>query len=126
MAGGGLLDRLEKRGVGHDSLQSVIAHLRVLLNARAGMALTVPQFGVIDFNDIVHNLPDGIRQIQTSLRTTIQTYEPRLENINVRYVRDDQSLFLRFEITAQLVDKPERTLRIVSSWHPGGLFTVDT
>lgn len=126
MAVRGLLGRLGAKGRQYDPLESIGAHLRALLNSRTGMSLTVPGFGAVDFNDIVHNLPDGIRFLQSALRATIQTYEPRLDNINVRHIRADDSLYLKFEITARLIDDPKRNLRIVSSWHPGGLFTIDS
>jgi type VI secretion system protein len=124
MTGRGLLDRLEKPSKRSTVLESVVAHLRVLLNSRTGTSLTIPDYGVIDFNDIVHNLPDGVRFIQASLQETIQTHEPRLTNVKVRYLKTDDSLLLRFEITARLAGDPLNVLRIHSHLYPGGMFAI--
>ena len=125
MAGRGILERLGKPSSRYSSTESIVAHLRVLLNSRPGTSLTVPDYGVVDFNDVVHTLPDSIRNIQQSIRTTIETHEPRLKHVNVRYLRTDDSLLLRFEITARLAENPQNVIRLHSNMHLGGLFTVD-
>jgi type VI secretion system protein len=78
-------------------------HLSRMLNTRQGSALTCPDFGVIEVSEVVHDFPDAIGIVQRSLKNTIQTYEPRLRNVQVRHVKNEQTnlLTLEFEITAQ-------------------------
>ncbi len=125
MAGRGLLDRLAAPSQGRDSVESIVAHLRALLNSRPGISSTVPDYGVVDFNDIVHTLPDGVRKIRQSIRQAIQTHEPRLTNISVRHVPSDDPTLMRFEIVARLSEDSKKVLRLQSCMRPGGLFTVD-
>ncbi len=53
----GLLSRLGSGERHVDTVQSVIDHLKVLLNTCAGESVTVPDYGLMDFSDIVHELP---------------------------------------------------------------------
>jgi type VI secretion system protein len=121
----GLLDRLQRRERGTDPIQSIVAHLRVLLNARPGISSTVPDYGVVDFNDVVHTLPDGVVRIASSIRSAIEIHEPRLKNVTVRPLPPDDALTLRFEIVARVADDRRQLLRLRSFYRPGGLFTVD-
>ena len=129
MAGRGLLSRLDGSSPGSsqdDPVASIINHLRVLLNTRKGEAVTVPGFGVVDFTDLVHSFPGAIQALQTSIRNTILEYEPRLKSVTVRHIPDPEPLVLRFEITAQPVQKGRGTLRFQTQVSPGGQFDVDT
>lgn len=113
MAIRGLFARLESGNV-HvsrrvDPVEEVIQHLRVLLNTRKGEAAATPDFGVMDINDLVHSFPAAIERMQVSLRTTLQEFEPRLKNVVVLHVSDEQDpSHLKFEITAQLVHRGAR------------------
>ncbi len=126
MAGRALLSRIgEKGGARVDEVESVLDHLRVLLNTRRGESVTALDFGVIDFADVVHEFPGGVQQLAKSIRATITQYEPRLRNVNVRHVADEESLTLRFEITAQLAEgRSGRTLRLSTTVRPGGRVDV--
>ncbi|MET0404322.1 MAG: type VI secretion system baseplate subunit TssE [Cystobacter sp.] len=110
----GLLSRLES-GQLHpssrkeDPLESITRHLRVLLNTRRGESVSSPGYGILDFNDVVHSYPSALQKIQTSLRTAIQEYEPRLKNVVVVHTPDvHEPAALKFEITAQLALKGSR------------------
>ena len=109
MASRGILSRLsaasaqEARPV--NELESIVNHLRALLNTRAGESPSASDFGVVDFTDLVHNFPEAIQTLQRSIRTTLLQYEPRMKNVVVQHVRDDESLVLKFQITAQLQGK---------------------
>lgn len=130
MATRGLLDRLSSGGAEpSDELASIMEHLRVLLNTRKGEAVTVPGFGLVDFSDLVHTFPASISTLQQSIRATILEYEPRLKNVTVRSVPDQDPLVLKFEISAQPVTKNGRnagTLRFQTQVTPGGQFRVGT
>ena len=81
---------------------SLREHLSQMLNTRAGSALTCPDYGVLEVSEVVHDFPDAIGIVQRSLKNTIQVYEPRLRNVQVRHVKNETSLLtLEFEITAQ-------------------------
>lgn len=108
-----------------DPTESVIEHLRVLLNTRRGDSVTAPDFGILDFADVVHEFPGGIQQLAKSIRATIAQYEPRLRSVGVRHVPDENPLSLRFEISAQLsVGRSARTLRFATTVRPGGRVDV--
>jgi type VI secretion system protein len=126
MGGRALLSRIGARdGRPADPAESIAAHLRVLLNTRKGDCVTAPEFGIIDFADVVHEFPGGIQQLAKSIRSTILQFEPRLKNVTVRHVPDENPLSLRFEITAQVADgRTVRTLRFATTVKPGGRVDV--
>ncbi len=129
--GRGLLSRLTATSVNEarplNELESIVEHLRALLNTRQGEAPTAPDFGVVDFTDLVHNFPEAIQTLQRCIRTTILQYEPRLKNVVVQHVRDDEVLVLKFQITAQLQNKGGRSggsVRFETQLRAGGHVSV--
>jgi type VI secretion system protein len=129
VAGRGLLSRIEAgQGTADRALdvsESIVEHLRVLLNARKGGSATVPGFGIVDFTDLVHAFPAAIQTLQAAIRATVLEYEPRLRNVSVRHVPDEEPLVVRFEITAQPVDRGARgVLRFRTQVSPGGKVEV--
>ena len=131
MSARGLLSRLGADLAGAASAQvdpaaSIMEHLRVLLNTRRGESASAPSFGVIDFNDFVHSLPSSVQALQAAIRATILEYEPRLKNVTVRHIADEDPLVLRFEITAQPAHRGGRgTLRFQTQVRPGGQFDIN-
>lgn len=127
MAGRGLLFRIASsspiREV--DDVESIIEHLRALLNTRQGEAATVPDFGVIDLSDLLHSFPEATQILQRSIRATILQYEPRLKNVSVRHILGEDPLVLNFEIVAQLAKKGARgVVRFHTHVNPGGKVDV--
>lgn len=129
MTGRGLLSRIDagkgssERDV--DLTESIVEHLRVLLNTRKGGSATVPGFGIVDFTDFVHTFPTAIQTLQASIRATVLEYEPRICNISVRHLPEADPLVLRFEITAQPAGKGVRgMLRFRTQMSPGGKIEV--
>ncbi len=125
----GLLGRLEggESSVvrGGDATAAIAAHLRALLNTRIGSAPTAPSYGVVDFTDLVYAFPYSISMLAASIRTTILAFEPRLKNVNVRHLPDEDMLILKFEISGQLADGKERgTLRFRTEVSPSGQVTL--
>lgn len=108
-----LLERIDRAGedVGrslhvnpHTVADSVLGHLRKMLNVRQGSVPTLPDYGMPDFNDLLVELPEAIVEIQRALRICIEQYEPRLKRVRIKHLPDQENpLNLRFEITAQLV-----------------------
>jgi len=108
-----------------DDIDSIVEHLRGLLNTRQGEAPAVPDFGVIDFTDLVHNFPEAIQVLQRSIRATILQYEPRLKSVVVQHVRDEEVLVLKFQITAQLASKNAKgAVRFETQLRAGGQVNV--
>ncbi|MGC3998842.1 MAG: type VI secretion system baseplate subunit TssE [Anaeromyxobacter sp.] len=106
-------------------IESIVSHLRALLNTRQGAAPCSPGYGVMDLADVVHAFPSAGPQLARAIRATILEFEPRLRNVNVRHVSDEQGLVLRFEISGQLAQsKTARTLRFATTVSPGGRFDV--
>jgi len=128
MPGRGLISRISaKRSSASqpiDEIESIVEHLRVLLNTRQGEAPTALDFGVMDFADIVHSFPDAIQMLQRAIRATILQYETRLKNVAVKHVRDEEVLVLKFEITAQLASGGKSTLRFRTQISAGGRVDV--
>lgn len=84
-------------------VESVLQHLQDMFNTRQGSALTSPEYGSPDFNDMVSRFPDAIMEIRKVLLNNVKDYEPRLKHIRVRHIPDsDNPLSLQFEIQAQL------------------------
>ncbi len=119
----GLLDRLgTHRQI--DLVESIGENLRAILNARQGSALIADDFGVVDFVEVVHELPLSIARVQESIRVTLQRYEPRLRNISVRFVPSDDPLRLEFEVSARLAEDKRRAVRFTTCLEAGGRFDV--
>lgn len=112
-----LLERLRDRRSGQERSQhenvgalaeSVQDHLDRMLNTRQGIAETVPEYGLPNLVDLIHSFPEAIDICRRSIRASIERYEPRLRNVVVNHVVDDDDPFhLRFEIRAQLVTERE-------------------
>jgi len=121
----GLLSRLGRGERSTDEVRSIIDHLRVLLNTRVGDAVTVPEYGLSDFSESVHNFPEAIGDIQQSIRRTVLEYEPRLQNVSVRFLESDNPLHLQFEIVARLADDKRSIVRLKTQVQDDGRFSVD-
>lgn len=129
MAGRGLLSRISAKDVTRtrteNDVESIIEHLRGLLNTRQGECPAAMDFGVVDFTDLMHTFPEAIQTLQRSIRATILQYEPRLKNVIVQHVRDDEVLVLKFQITAQLASKTSKgAVRLETQLRAGGQISV--
>jgi type VI secretion system protein len=87
-----------------DTESAVTEHLVRMLNTRQGSCLTCPDYGLIEVSEVLYDFPDAIGIVQRALKNSIQTYEPRLKNVQVRHIKNDfaNEMVLQFEITAQL------------------------
>ena len=125
MSSRGLLSRLESGVRQNDTVSSVVDHLRDMLNTPQGESVTVPDYGLVDFADVCHNMPEAIGAIQQSIRATILKYEPRLRNVSVRFVPSEDPLSVRFEVVARLADSRRSVVRLRTALNSGGQMTVD-
>lgn len=110
----GLLERLEEAGEfpvsssehggSFDRYQvSVLDNLRRILNARQGCCETRPDFGMPDLNDAIGQGADAVLAVARAVKQQIEMFEPRLENVQVRFHADpDNPLQLAFHVNAVL------------------------
>ena len=81
---------------------SILQNLIYMCCTRMGTMLTCPDYGIADVSEMIHSFPDAITIMAQSLRHTIQTYEPRLQNVQVMHVPSElNDLTLRFEVRAR-------------------------
>ncbi|MDN4502253.1 type VI secretion system baseplate subunit TssE [Alteromonadaceae bacterium BrNp21-10] len=82
---------------------SIISHLINMFNVRQGSVMTLDDYGMPDFNDIVADFPNAIKVIRSVIRDSIRNYEPRLSRVAVTHIPDeDHPLDLYFQIKAEL------------------------
>ena len=83
---------------------SILRHLQKILNTRRGGVPIADDYGVPDFTDFLRTYPDAVNEIEKSIRTTIQKYEPRLNSVRVKFIpQEDDRLSLSFQIVAKLL-----------------------
>ncbi|MFO8113147.1 MAG: type VI secretion system baseplate subunit TssE [Desulfosalsimonadaceae bacterium] len=107
-------------------VDSVMAHLQNVLNTRQGGVQIAEDYGLPDFNDVLHSQAGAPREIEKSIRQTIQKYEPRLRAVRVRYIPiEDDLLSLNFEIHARLAfDNAEEAIVFESQLGQDGKITI--
>ncbi|MGY0576295.1 type VI secretion system baseplate subunit TssE [Bradyrhizobium sp. RDM12] len=80
---------------------SVLENLRRVLNSRQGCCETRPDFGMPDLNEAVGHGADVVRALARSLKQQIETFEPRLKNVSIRFHADRENpLQLSFHVNA--------------------------
>ena len=108
-----LLDRIAERAdnagapparAGREAIaDSVVDHLRKLLNTRSGGASAAPDFGLPDLNESTFSMADGTHHLEVAIQRCIEAYEPRLSGVRVRHVPGGvDPCRLRFSIVAAL------------------------
>jgi type VI secretion system protein len=92
-------------------VDSVVGHLQRILNTRQGNVLIADDYGVPDFLDFLQTYPDSVRQIEESIRSAIDRFEPRLSGACVTFIpREEDDLDLRFQIMAVLALAEDRQI----------------
>lgn len=85
------------------AIESVVAHLTLLLNARQGNCETLPDYGMPEMEGKNEAAVSLRREMETEIRNTILRYEPRLARVRVRMdLADEDSLVPRFIVTGEL------------------------
>jgi type VI secretion system protein len=86
-------------------IESISRHLQNLLNLKKGTTLLDREVGMPEFSDFVSDFPDSVRDVQRAAKLTIEKYEPRLGDITVNFISNDENDFtLYFEIRAVIKD----------------------
>ena len=84
-------------------IDSVLKHLHRILNTKQGNVPIAEDYGVPDFTDLLYSYPESVRDIERTIRSAIQKYEPRLKAVKVTFIPQDADLLsLRFQIAARL------------------------
>jgi type VI secretion system protein len=85
-------------------LQGVVEHLQDLFNVRQGSAMSCPDYGLPDFNDLVHQSPMTIEvELSKAIKEAVRRYEPRLTAVRVKHIADPEDpLNLAFQISGRL------------------------
>ncbi|MBU1169350.1 MAG: type VI secretion system baseplate subunit TssE [Proteobacteria bacterium] len=108
-----------------DHIISVVDHLKKLLNSRQGTTLMDIGFGMPDFTSLRATFPDSVRDIERSIAQTIERYEPRLNQVGVLFVDQDEHLTLFFQIQATLISETEPlNIYLESTLDAGGKMAV--
>ncbi len=89
-------------------IESVVKHLRKLMNSRHGCTLIQPNYGIPDLNEFMFSLPDSLGAMKAAIKQAVEQFEPRLQSVRVQYVEDpDRPLDVHFDITAKLITENE-------------------
>ena len=89
-----------------DTAGAVVRHVKQMLTTRQGSSITCPDYGVPDVTHLLHDMTEAVAVIQRAVKTSIQTYEPRLKNVQIRHVRSTNELGMPamvFEISGHIV-----------------------
>ena len=113
--------RLERDPAG--DIESIVEHLRALLNTRRGDAVTVPDYGLEDLADLADAFPDATNIWKKSIQETVEKYEPRLTKVRVRHLPSEDTLTIAFEISARLTSD-QKSVCVQTKVDPKGRFDV--
>ncbi|MFA6012435.1 MAG: type VI secretion system baseplate subunit TssE [Desulfobacteraceae bacterium] len=86
-------------------VDSVVSHLRQLLNTQQGTTLMDPFYGMPEFADLRAGVPDSVQKIEKLISNVVKAYEPRLRSVSVSYMHQDEQLILYFQIKGVLDTK---------------------
>ncbi len=101
------------RGEPRRQIDSIVAHLRRILNTRQGNVPIADAYGVPDLTDFMLSYPESVTGIEKSIRQAIEEYEPRLTSVRVQFIHQQEDvLCLRFQIMAQLTVESDRKVLI--------------
>jgi type VI secretion system protein len=84
-------------------LESVIANVRAVLNARQGCCETRPDYGMVDLNDAAGARVDFIAGVVRAVQEQIEAFEPRLSEVRVRHAPEEAAPpLMAFHVSAAL------------------------
>ena len=85
-------------------IESVMSNLRSVFNTRQGSVMIRNDYGLSDFSDLSLMFRDAMAHIAREIKELIQKFEPRLGDVSVRHVPDDENpLALNFRISGEVV-----------------------
>src|SRR5690606_33670706 len=104
-------------------VDSILNHLRRILNTRQGSVPIDPLFGVPDFTNLAGSFASGTTgQMIEDMNRMIQRYEPRLRQPRITFAESQyEVLSLAFSITSMIaVDDQEIPLRLTPNMAENG------
>lgn len=106
---------------------AIIDSLERLLSTRQGGSLTAPDYGVPELTELSANFVDALAIAQRALKSTLNTYEPRIKNVQVRGTKFDLTeMQFEFEVTGtvQHADGRRSALRVTLGIDPNAKIRV--
>lgn len=93
------------------SVESILRHLRNILNTRQGSVLIADDYGMPDLTNFPgENLSEAAAELEDVMKRIIQKYEPRLTNVKISFEPEvDASSVLRFKLSAEVISRENRT-----------------
>lgn len=100
-----LLRKLGPRGKSSepDELRDIVANLNNVLNSKRGFSFFVRDFGISDFNHL-NSREDIISAVMVEVKVCIEQFEPRVKNLSIVKIQDDDVFRLSFRIDCTLRD----------------------
>jgi type VI secretion system protein len=122
-------NRAPDRRVGQDPkrmIDSIVRHLERILNTRQGSVQIAEDYGIPDFTDLSSGFPDALRDLERTIRNTIQKYEPRLKSVRVKFIpQEETALAVSFQIVGRLILEEEKNpITFQSVMDSDGKFTI--
>ncbi len=117
------LDRYQNSSQNLEALaESILNHLKKMLNTRLGNSLTQPHdYGMIDLNEIRTNMPDSIADVQNNIKSMIEKYEPRLKNVRIEHINSgDDLMILKFKVIADIAAERRTSISFETIVEPSG------
>lgn len=97
-------------------IDSIVTHLGLILNTRRGNVPIASDYGTPDYAEFLQNYPESLREFERAIRQTILQYEPRLKNVRVNFIPQEEDPFsVRFQVTAKLATAAGTTPVLVES-----------
>jgi len=94
-------------------IDSVVNHLKKILNTRQGNVPIAADYGIPDLTNFMQNYPDSVKEIEKGICNAISVYESRLNSVKVSFIPQvEDFLCLRFQITAELKDDSGKNINI--------------
>mgnify|MGYP001825823054 FL=1 len=87
-------------------------HLTLLLNARKGSVVHLPDYGMPDMASFYADYPASLTGLRTAVEELIRTYEPRLLNPQVRLVEADTGEFRISLVISGEIEEEEGGARV--------------
>jgi len=94
-------------------VDSILAHLRRILNTRQGSVPISDAYGIPDLNGFLTSYPESVTGVEKSIRQAVEEHEPRLQSVKVHFLPQEEDLLcLRFQITARIRSGSGRNILI--------------
>lgn len=114
------------------AVDSIIAHLKKLLNTRQGSAPIADDYGVPDIHSLASRFStdphESLEDIESGIENAISKYEPRLTSVRARLQdKEDYDISLTLEITGRLKSEQGNvSVELTAVITPGGRIEISS